>query len=93
MAAGAPLVPAVVLNSEALIPGLLQWPKPIVTLRFGMPIRYDGAVDDAKNVAEETDAMMRAIAALLPPEGRGVYADEVDSQAKTVVPDENLAGQ
>jgi 1-acyl-sn-glycerol-3-phosphate acyltransferase len=92
IAAGAPVVPAVVLNSEAMIPGLRQWPKPIVTVRFGMPIRYDGAVDNPKNVAEQTDAMMRAIAALLPPEGRGVYADEVDSPIKTIVPDENLAG-
>lgn len=75
IAANAPVVPAAVLNSEALIPGLLQWPKPIVTLRFGTPIRFDSEVDDPKSVAEQTDAMMRAIAALLPPEERGVYAE------------------
>ena len=77
MAAKAPVVPVVVLNSEALIPGLLQWPKPTVTVRIGRPIRFDDAGTDSESVAEKTDVMMTAIAEMLPPERRGVYANRV----------------
>jgi 1-acyl-sn-glycerol-3-phosphate acyltransferase len=77
LAAKAPVVPVVVLNSEALIPGLLQWPKPTVTVRIGRPIRFDDAGTDPASLAEQTDVMMTAIAEMLPPEQRGVYADRV----------------
>ena len=85
-AAGAPVVPTVVLNSQALIPGLSKWKKPTVTIRFGPPIRYeetanDQTENDVATLSSQVDEMMIAIAKMLPPGERGVYEDRVHSQA------------
>lgn len=79
--AGAPLVPAVVLNSQALIPGLSRWNKPTVTIRFGPPIRYDETADDGTTLSSQVDEMMIAIAKMLPPGERGVYEERVHAHA------------
>ena len=96
-AAGAPVVPTVVLNSQALIPGLLKWAKPTVTIRFGPPIRYeetanDDAANDAETLSSQVDEMMIAIAKMLPPGERGVYEGRVYAEAPASrLPDEHLS--
>jgi 1-acyl-sn-glycerol-3-phosphate acyltransferase len=90
LAAKAPIVPAVVINSEAILRDVLkfQW-RPIVTVQFGKPIYPQGDPDDAAAVRRLTNEMMLAVAELLPPERRGYYADraavereqEADAQA------------
>ncbi len=96
-AAGAPVVPTVVLNSQALIPGLLKWNKPTVTIRFGPPIRYeetanDDAANDAETLSSQVDEMMIAIAKMLPPGERGVYEERVYAEAPASrLPDEHLS--
>ncbi len=92
-AAGAPVVPVAVLNSQAMIPGLRKWRKPTVVIRIAKPIRFDDdAADDPESLAEQTDVMMRAIATLLPPEERGVYANGAYSRVEMIAPDEESAG-
>jgi 1-acyl-sn-glycerol-3-phosphate acyltransferase len=75
MTANAPVVPVVVLNSEKMFPRKwLPWNRPVVTVRFGHPLHVEGDVDDPVIVRHNTDDIMHAIAALLPPERRGAYA-------------------
>ena len=78
LAAKAPIVPVVVINSEAILRDVLkfQW-RPVVTVRFGTPITPEGDPDDPAAVRRLTNEMMLAIAELLPPERRGYYADRL----------------
>lgn len=78
LAAKAPIVPVVVINSEAILRDVLkfQW-RPVVTVRFGKPIYPEGDPDDSAAVRRLTNEMMLAIAELLPPARRGYYADRL----------------
>ncbi len=76
MQSNVPVVPVAVINSRAVMGGFFQFPKPHVSVRFGPPIDVPGDPHDARLAAEHTEIVMRAIAALLPPELQGVYGDE-----------------
>ena len=76
MTAETPLVPAVVINSDQIMGGFKRLrDKPVVTVRFGEPIRFEGSVDDPKVVRDNLQKTMIAMARLLPPAQRGYYAD------------------
>lgn len=81
---GAPVLPVAVTGSE-----VITWPwiflKPLsvpgIRVVIGEPFHLP-PVDriNAESAREATDYIMRRIAALLPPEYRGVYADAVEPQ-------------
>jgi 1-acyl-sn-glycerol-3-phosphate acyltransferase len=74
--AQAPVVPAVVIDSHLILKRFGQfWRRPHVIVRFGEPVHLAGSPDDPAEMRRQTDRIMRAIAALLPPERRGVYGD------------------
>ncbi len=69
LATGAPVVPAAVINAGAVFSALGSRPKVIV--RFGPPIY----MDNQQTAKANTDQIMYAIAALLPPAQRGYYSE------------------
>ncbi len=86
---GAPVLPVAITGTESI-----HWPwlfiKPLsvrhVKLTIGEPFRLP-PVERANSeaAAQATDLIMRRIAALLPPQYRGVYAD-IENQAKRQAP-------
>ncbi len=66
-----PVVPAAVINGEAIFKQLGRRPEVIV--RFGPPLYPMGDPNHKTIPRDQTDAVMRAIAQLLPPEQRGIY--------------------
>ena len=82
MAAGVPVVPAVVINSAQVFRSPLAfWKRPLVTVRFGEPLLWPGDTADAAAARAFTEWIMRSMAAMLPPELRGVYADVEEFEA------------
>lgn len=82
MATQTPVVPAVVINAEALLKQIGR--RPEVVVRFGPPLFAVGDPTDKTAVQTQTDAVMRAIAQLLPPAQRGIYggdSNEVTTKA------------
>ncbi|RIK44094.1 MAG: 1-acyl-sn-glycerol-3-phosphate acyltransferase [Chloroflexi bacterium] len=76
MMAQAPVVPAVVINSAQILPSLFKLRRrPEVIVRFGPPITVTGNPDDPNEARCNTDCIMFALAALLPPDLRGVYRE------------------
>ncbi|MCX6049816.1 MAG: lysophospholipid acyltransferase family protein [Chloroflexi bacterium] len=76
MQAAAPVVPMVVINSDKILRGLgRRLRRPEVIVRFGPPLTVTGDTNDASVVREHTGTIMQAMAALLPVELRGEYAD------------------
>lgn len=71
--AGVPVVPVAVWGSE----NALKRFRPRVTISYGEPLllKPKGAKITKDDIQEATETVMRRIAALLPPEYRGVYAD------------------
>lgn len=78
---GVPVVPAVVINSGPLFARMRfkLRTRPTVTVRFGPPITLTGSDSDSAAVRAGTDRIMHAIAALLPPDLRGVYAQPTEN--------------
>lgn len=75
LGSGASIVPAVVINSEPVLRDWLKFQRrPHVIIRFGPPLTTCGNPQYPADVARTTNTMMCAIAQLLPPERRGVYA-------------------
>lgn len=72
MQAQAPVVPAVVIHADAILKQIGRRPEVIV--RFGPPLYPRGDVNNKITTQAQTDAVMYAIAQLLPPERRGPYA-------------------
>jgi 1-acyl-sn-glycerol-3-phosphate acyltransferase len=82
--AGVPVVPVALTGTEKFMPiddqdmGREHVGRAHLTVRFGPPFRMDeleaetAGAEDARQAL--TDAMMRRVAGLLPPEYRGVYA-------------------
>ena len=77
LAANAPVVPVVVINSEPVLPGVLKLRRrPLVTVRFGAPVFPPaGGGTNAELANRFTREIMFAMADLLPPERRGFYSD------------------
>lgn len=71
--ADAPVVPVAVINSRAVFHAF----HPTVTIRYGEPftVAKSGAKYTKDDVARGGEEIMLRIAALLPPEYRGVYAE------------------
>jgi len=76
MAANAPVIPVVVINSAQVFKSPFRRPR--VAVRFAEPLIWQGDLSDDPSAARAfTDWIMRSMAEMLPPELRGVYA-EVD---------------
>ncbi|HZI15611.1 MAG TPA: lysophospholipid acyltransferase family protein [Myxococcus sp.] len=83
--AGVPVVPLALMGTEKLMPindkdmGGERLFRAHVTLRIGTPFRMEDLEPEVAGASDErqalVDAMMRRVAALLPPEYRGVYGD------------------
>jgi len=78
VAAGVPVVPVGLNNPEKILPSLLRFRRQTVTVTFGKPLTFQvvGRRPDSKTLENYTNELMCQIAALLPPERRGVYADQ-----------------
>ena len=81
---GAPIVPVAITGTQRLFKSLRLGPwAPRVTIRYGRPFHLtDGGAGSHRGrdaLAQATDQIMREIAALLPPEQRGPYADLTDA--------------
>ena len=78
LAAGVPVVPAVVLNS-ALVFNRKGWRRPLVTVCFGKPLAWlaDEGVEESEAARIYTDAVMVEIARMLPAELRGEYTESL----------------
>lgn len=76
MGADAPIIPAVVINSEPVLRDWLKFQRrPLVTVRFGPAVQPAGDVSSAHDVQQMTTTIMLALAELLPEDRRGYYAD------------------
>jgi len=75
--AGVPIVPVAVSGTEKATQELLRLRRPLLKARFGKPLRLPPLErgDRAAALQRNTDEIMCRIAAMLPPEYRGVYAD------------------
>ncbi len=86
---GAPILPVAVTGTETLpfdekaaAAGRRQRGRARVTVTFGPPFHLSPGADGKRPTMEAAaDEMMRQIAALLPPEYRGIYADSGESGA------------
>jgi 1-acyl-sn-glycerol-3-phosphate acyltransferase len=75
---GAAVQPVGLVGTRECFPKGAAWPRRVpVSIRFGAPFRLSERRPDGSRVdnQEATDAIMLAIAELLPEEMRGVYAD------------------
>ena len=76
---GAPVIPVAIEGSEGFptLPFLKRWRGPGVQVRFGQPFRF--RVDDERQARRQlhqmTEEAMYRLAAMLPEQRRGVYAD------------------
>ncbi len=77
---GAPVLPAAVWGHERFVADLRRGRRPEYWVRFGPPVRLEPqpGVPRGLQLARGTERIMCALAALLPPAYRGVYADAVD---------------
>jgi 1-acyl-sn-glycerol-3-phosphate acyltransferase len=74
---GAPVIPIAITGTERALPTLLRLRRPRVTARFGRPLYLPLPPGEDRGLAlrRNTDEIMCQMAAMLPPEYRGVYAD------------------
>jgi 1-acyl-sn-glycerol-3-phosphate acyltransferase len=75
LAAEVPVIPVAVIGAHRLMRQWRPWRRPEVVVRFGAPLRRYGSAENAALARHYTDEIMLAIAELLPPELRGVYAE------------------
>ncbi len=78
IAANAPVVPAVVIGSPEIFKG--YWKpvrRPEVIVRYGPRLEWAGSERGEEAAKIFTERIMLAIAALLPPEMRGVYREKL----------------
>lgn len=74
-AAGVPAVPAAAWGQERALASWLRLRRAPVWVRIGRPLRLPAGPHDRARLEALTDEAMHAIAALLPPEYRGVYGE------------------
>jgi 1-acyl-sn-glycerol-3-phosphate acyltransferase len=74
---GAPIVPMAHFGTEQVTRNWLRLRRPVVTVLVGRPFTLPllAAGERSAGLREQADMVMCHIAALLPPEYRGVYAD------------------
>ncbi len=73
--ADVPLVPVVVWGTEKVIPSWFRLRRANVYVRFGPPFRLPAGRARPEELDAYTDEIMTTLAAMLPPEYRGVYRD------------------
>ena len=76
--AGCPVLPVALTGTRECLPKGARWPRRVpVTLRFGKPFLLPQRRPNGERISHEeaSDAIMLAIAELLPPENRGRYRD------------------
>jgi 1-acyl-sn-glycerol-3-phosphate acyltransferase len=75
--AGVPIVPVAIIGTEQIASELRSWRRPRLQIRFGEPFRLPPLPRRQRDEAlqQNTDEIMSRIAALLPPNYRGVYAE------------------
>jgi 1-acyl-sn-glycerol-3-phosphate acyltransferase len=75
--AGVPIVPLAHFGTERVTRTWLRLRRPEVTVRVGQPFTLPPlpSTERSAQLHEQADLVMCHIAALLPPEYRGVYAD------------------
>jgi 1-acyl-sn-glycerol-3-phosphate acyltransferase len=71
---GAPVVPMAAWGQERLGRSWRRLRRAPIQVRFGPPLTFADAPRTARDLREHTDAIMRAIAAQLPTQYRGIYA-------------------
>lgn len=84
--AGCAVLPVAVTGTQECLPKGARWPRRVpVTVRFGKPFLVQQKRPSGERVTHEeaADAIMLAIAELLPPERRGAYSD-VDGLRKSL---------
>ena len=77
---GLPILPAAVSGTADMGKQLSHFRKMDILVKFGEPyqITLPGGEEEAKDwLSKATDEIMCRIAALLPPERRGIYADHL----------------
>lgn len=75
LAAQAPVLPVVVIDSEPVLPEFFRLKRrPLVTVRFGAPFTMQGDPAKGEDVQAATNQIMLALADLLPPHRQGYYA-------------------
>lgn len=81
--AGVPVVPVVFTGTQnsRIYADLKRLRRTPVTLTVGKPFYLDTDPDRRKAISKGTDTIMRTLAALLPPEYRGVYGDDLSGAA------------
>lgn len=74
---GVPIVPVAISGTRQIFKGLHYGPfRPAVTIRYGKPFTLGaGGKVSKEELGPATDEIMRRIAAMLPPEQRGAYAE------------------
>ncbi len=74
---GAPILPVAITGVEHVVPALLRLRRAEVHVRIGEPFSLParGRRPSAGDLREQADLVMQHIAALLPPEYRGAYAE------------------
>jgi 1-acyl-sn-glycerol-3-phosphate acyltransferase len=72
--ASVPIVPVAAWGHERLTNSWRRLRRPEVNIRIGPPILLPPGTASAPELQERTEQIMRALAALLPPEYRGAYA-------------------
>ncbi len=73
--ANVPLLPAALWGTEQIKHNLRRFRRTTVHVQIGELFRLPEGRADAHQLEEHTDLIMRRIAALLPPEYRGVYGE------------------
>jgi 1-acyl-sn-glycerol-3-phosphate acyltransferase len=71
------MVPAAIWGTEKIISNLKRLRRSEVHLRIGQPFQLPEGRANTEQLEAYTDEVMLKIAAMLPPEYRGVYADRV----------------
>ena len=85
---GAPVVPVAIYGTDGF-PALRytkRWRQPGGQIRFGRPFRYKADLRRAKahTLRQMTDEAMYTIAAMLPEDRRGYYADQTKATQETI---------
>jgi 1-acyl-sn-glycerol-3-phosphate acyltransferase len=76
--AGCPILPVALTGTRECFPKGAHWPRRVpVTIRFGKPFLVQQRRPNGRRVTHEeaSEAIMLAIAELLPPEMRGLFSD------------------
>ncbi len=78
--ANVPIIPTAVWGTEKIISNLKRLRRSEVHLRVGQPICFPEGRANQAQLEGYTDQIMLTIAAMLPPQYRGVYADRVKDE-------------